>query len=119
MNIFGCSRTSLRARNCAALAFTLSASLSLFAQEAGPPTENKTKPTDHSQMDHSHMDHSHMDHSQMKGAGAQDMSGMQGMPGMNSGDSMNSAGTFLMRESSGTAFQPSAWPMPMLMNEVG
>jgi hypothetical protein len=60
-----------------------------------------------------------MDHSQMKGDAAQDMGGMQGMPGMNSGDSMNSAGTFLMRESSGTAFQPSAWPMPMLMNEMG
>jgi hypothetical protein len=32
---------------------------------------------------------------------------------------MNSAGSFLMRESSGTAFQPAAWPMPMLMNEAG
>lgn len=32
---------------------------------------------------------------------------------------MNSAGSFLMGQSSGTAFQPSAWPMPMLMSEVG
>lgn len=32
---------------------------------------------------------------------------------------MNSAGMFLMGESSGTGFQPSAWPMPMLMTSVG
>ena len=48
---------------------------------------------DHSQMDHSKMDHSKMD--------------------------MDSADSFLMRQSSGTSFQPSAWPMPMLMNNVG
>jgi hypothetical protein len=53
------------------------------------------------------------DHSQM--------SGHQGMnmPGMNHGTEMNKAGMFLMRESSGTSFQPAAWPMPMLMNRVG
>ena len=32
---------------------------------------------------------------------------------------MNSAGMFLMRETSGTAFQPEAWPMPMLMTRTG
>ena len=44
---------------------------------------------------------------------------MKDMPGMDSSGGMNSAGQFLMGESSGTAFQPSAWPMPMLMNQVG
>ena len=49
---------------------------------------------------------------------------MPDMPGMDhthmqgSGD-MNAAENFLMGESSGTAFQPSAWPMPMLMTPVG
>ena len=33
--------------------------------------------------------------------------------------SMNSAGSFLMGQSSGTALQPPSWPMPMLMNRVG
>src|SRR5688500_5508318 len=42
------------------------------------------------------MDHSSMDHS-----------------------TLNPAGMFLMGQSSGTAFQPSAWPMPMLMNHIG
>ena len=48
---------------------------------------------------------------------------MQKMPGMSHGsmnhDDMNSAGMFLMNESSGTGFQPSAWPMPMLMTQAG
>src|SRR5450759_1310665 len=35
------------------------------------------------------------------------------------GHEMDSARDFLMRESSGTAFQPSAWPMPMVMTGVG
>jgi hypothetical protein len=39
------------------------------------------------------MDHSQMDHA-----------------------SLNSAGMFLMGQSSGTAYQPAAWPMPMLMS---
>jgi hypothetical protein len=51
---------------------------------------------DHTKMDHTKMDHSTMDHS-----------------------GMNAAGKFLMRESSGTAFQPSSWPMPMLMTQTG
>jgi uncharacterized protein involved in copper resistance len=33
--------------------------------------------------------------------------------------SLNPAGMFLMGQSSGTAFQPSAWPMPMLMTSAG
>lgn len=48
---------------------------------------------------------------------------MQKVPGMSHGsmnhDDMNSAGMFLMKESSGTGFQPSAWPMPMLMTQAG
>lgn len=32
---------------------------------------------------------------------------------------LNTAGSFLMGQSSGTAFQPLSWPMPMLMNRVG
>ncbi len=51
---------------------------------------------------------------------------MQELPGMDhdpmkhgSMNHMNAAGMFLMAESSGTAFQPSAWPMPMLMMQVG
>ena len=37
------------------------------------------------------------------------------------GHSMNmtEVGQFLMRQSSGTSYQPSAWPMPMLMNKLG
>ena len=35
------------------------------------------------------------------------------------GHDMDSARDFLMRESSGTGFQPSAWPMPMVMTSVG
>ncbi len=37
------------------------------------------------------------------------------MPGM---DHMNAAEDFFMAESSGTALQPSAWPMPMLMMQI-
>src|ERR1700761_1671022 len=52
----------------------------------------------------------------------------QDMPGMQHGDMsqmpmqhdhMNSAVNFLMGESSGTDFQPSAWRMRMLMTQVG
>ncbi len=53
---------------------------------------------------------------------AQQPDSMPDMPGMDhSGMSMkmNAAEMFLMGESSGTAFQPSAWPMPMLMTQVG
>ncbi len=32
---------------------------------------------------------------------------------------MDTARDFLMRESSGTSFQPSAWPMPMVMTSAG
>ena len=47
---------------------------------------------------------------------------MPDMPGMDhSGMNMdtNAAENFLMGESSGTAFQPSAWSMPMLMTHAG
>src|SRR4051794_22211576 len=33
--------------------------------------------------------------------------------------SPNSSADFLLSESSGTALQPRAWPMPMLMNGLG
>ena len=52
-------------------------------------------------MDHSQMNHGQINHSQMS-----------------HGD-MNPAGMFLMNESSGTAFQPAAWPMPMVMTRAG
>ena len=46
-----------------------------------------------------------------------------GMAGMDHGsmgqESMSPSQDFLMRESSGTGFQPSAWPMPMLMTRAG
>ncbi len=51
---------------------------------------------DHSEPDMTGMDHSSMDHS-----------------------SVNSAGRFLRGQSSGTSFQPAAWPMPMLMTKAG
>lgn len=47
----------------------------------------------------------------------ENMSGMQ-MPGMNMG-AINSAGTLLMSNMSGTAVNPAAWMMPMLMKPVG
>lgn len=54
-----------------------------------------------------------------------DMSGMNmDMPGADShmehsGHGMNASQMFFMAESSGTAVQPSAWAMPMLMNQAG
>ena len=49
-----------------------------------------------------------------------DMSKMAGMDHSAMGHSgMNSSGMFLMNESSGTGFQPAAWPMPMLMTRAG
>lgn len=47
---------------------------------------------------------------------------MPNMSGSHQGmhhSSMTSAGSFLMGQSSGTAFQPAAWPMPMLMTMAG
>jgi hypothetical protein len=45
------------------------------------------------------------------------------MAGMNHASmdhsTLNSAGMFLMGQSSGTGYQPAAWPMPMLMNRAG
>ncbi len=51
------------------------------------------------------------------GASAQQQSGMP-MPGMNMVD-MNAASMFLMNSMSGTAVNPAAWPMPMLMKPLG
>jgi hypothetical protein len=51
---------------------------------------------------------------------AHDMQKMAGMDHASmSHDDMNAAGMFLMSESSGTALQPPAWPMPMLMTRAG
>lgn len=47
------------------------------------------------------------------------MPNMSGMDHSSMNMNMNAAEKFLMGESSGTAFQPSAWPMPMLMTHVG
>jgi hypothetical protein len=41
------------------------------------------------------------------------------MPGMKMGSGMSGTEDFFMGESSGTAVQPSAWPMPMVMTNVG
>ena len=41
------------------------------------------------------------------------------MDSMHMAHEMDLARDFLMRESSGTALQPSAWPMPMVMTGVG
>src|SRR5438445_6091557 len=49
-----------------------------------------------------------------------DMSKMAGMDHSAMGHSdLNSAGMFLMNESSGTGFQPAAWAMPMVMTRAG
>ena len=101
MKILARAGTMLRVCNLSLATLALSASFTLLAQETGPPV-------DHSQMDHSHMGHAD-----------QNATAMKGMPGMAADHGMNSAGQFLMRESSGTAFQPSSWPMPMLMNHAG
>lgn len=64
---------------------------------------------DHSKMQHgdkpAEPDDTHMHH----GAGG----------AMTHGTEMNRAGQFLMRQSSGTSFQPVSWPMPMLMDHLG
>jgi hypothetical protein len=67
----------------------------------------------------------HGQHQQQPGKDPQDhsqhdMSKMAGMDDSAVGHSgMDSAGMFLMNESSGTGFQPGAWPMPMLMTGAG
>ena len=83
-------------------AFILATSYGL-AQSHQHQHEKPAKSPDqnHKGMDHGPQDHSTMDHSTMNHSG------------------MNPAGSFLMRQSSGTAFQPSSWPMPMLMNQLG
>src|SRR6478672_4817319 len=67
------------------------------------------------------MQEDHGQHQQQPGKDPQDhsqhdMSKLAGMDHSAMGHSeMNSAGMFLMNESSGTGFQPVAWSMPMLM----
>lgn len=77
---------------------------SLCAQQGQPPVH----PPDHQKkgMDHGAMNHEGMQHEGMKHEGM-------------AHDGMNAAGMFLMSESSGTALQPAAWPMPMLMTRAG
>jgi hypothetical protein len=60
------------------------------------PGAGETNSNHHAMPNMTGMDHSSMDHS-----------------------SLNPAGMFLMGQSSGTGFQPAAWPMPMLMNKIG
>lgn len=62
------------------------------------------------------MDHSH--HMEMQDEGHHSMPGMAGMENMDH-SGMNRASMFLMGESTGTGYQPAAWPMPMLMNKIG
>src|SRR4051794_34236774 len=89
------------------LASLLAGSLTVLGQDQKPAEQDHTQhqqtqsgdPQDHSQHDMSKMagmDHSAMGHSEM-----------------------NSSGMFLMNESSGTGFQPAAWPMPMVMTRAG
>jgi hypothetical protein len=55
-------------------------------------------------------------------SGMSGMQGMQGMAGMGHAgmsQGLSAAERFLLGESSGTAFQPEAWPMPMVMTMTG
>ena len=54
----------------------------------------------------------------MKDEGHHSMPAMTGMDAMDH-SSMNRAGMFLMGQSSGTGYQPAAWPMPMIMSKLG
>jgi hypothetical protein len=90
----------LAAKRMAAILIQMILAVSLGAQQGDPPPEVAA--------DQKHnmpgMTHDHQD-------------GMQ-MPGMNMMD-MNPAGMFLMNMSSGTAMNPAAWPMPMIMKTFG
>lgn len=91
---------------------TLTASL-LAGSVAALGQEQKPTEDDHGQHQQQPANDP-QDHSQ------HDMSKMPGMDHSDMGNSgMNSAGMFLMTESSGTGLQPAAWPMPMLMTSVG
>ncbi len=94
-------------------------------QPASPSRQKSSQtPTAKDQAHDSHAGHStaekkeesehHHSRSNMAGAGHDGMN----HSGMNH-TGLNSAGRFLMGQSSGTAFQPASWPMPMLMNRVG
>ena len=63
---------------------------------AAPGEEEPPRGNHHAMPNMAGMDHRAMDHSPL-----------------------NAAGMFLMGQSSGTSYQPSAWPMPMAMNRLG
>jgi hypothetical protein len=96
---------------CGLRALTLTASL-LASTTAALGQDQKSTEEDHEQHQqqpgNDPQDDSHYDISKMAGM---DHSAME-----HSG--MNSSGMFLMNESSGTEFQPAAWPMPMLMTRA-
>ena len=90
-------------------------SMMLFAAAWGVAPGQDQMPAEHQ--------HEHKDQ-QTTGPGSekpqQNMSDMPGMDHTAMGHTdMNSAGVVLMQESSGTGFQPAAWPMPMLMSRAG
>ena len=101
------SRSLLGLRALTLTASLLAGSAAALGQDQKPIEEDNVQrqqqpgndPQDHSQHDMSKM--AGMDHSAMGHSG------------------MNSSGMFLMNESSGTGFQPTAWPMPMLMTRAG
>ena len=101
------SRSLFRLRALTLTASLLAGSAASLGQDQKPTEEDLEQhqqqpgndPQDHSQHDVSKM--ADMDHSSMGHSG------------------MNSSGMFLMNESSGTGFQPAAWPMPMLMTRAG
>ena len=100
-------RSLLRLRALTLTASLLAGSAAALGQDQKPTEEDHGQqqqqpgndPRDNSQYDMSKM--AGMDHSAMGHSG------------------MNSSGMFLMNESSGTGFQPAAWPMPMLMTRAG
>jgi hypothetical protein len=67
--------------------------------------------------EHEH-EHQHQEPAKPGAEKQQPQQEMSNMPGMVH-SAMNSAEMFLMNESSGTGFQPSAWPMPMAMTRTG
>lgn len=81
----------------------------LFCQTGGLETQTKT-------MDQMGMGHMNMDHMDMS-TGSHEAAG-HAMDHMDMGE-MNLSGSFLMNLSSGSAVNPAAWPMPMVMKPFG
>lgn len=86
----------------------------IYSQNTAAPSQEHANHGAHGQMDHSHMEHEEpaVHHHSMPSMTGMDHATMEH-------STLNSAGMFLMGQSSGTSFQPEAWPMPMLMNRVG